>query len=148
MPGHRRYTKSEKAAAVGLAVVEGQRDAAERLGIPQTTINYWMHHPEFVELRSKSRDEVADQLWAAIQMGVAEVARGLSDPQAALRDKVVALGILYDKHALLTGSATARTEARDITGTISDAELVAIVREADRIASEERAAIAAADAPA
>lgn len=148
MPGHRRYTKSEKANAVGRALASNAEAASEQTGIPQSTIRYWLDAPEFAELRSKTREQVADELWTAIQVGVREVALGLRSDDASLRDKATALGILYDKHALLTGSATARTEARDITGTISDAELVAIVREADRLTSQERAAVPVEGAPA
>ena len=117
-------------AQATLSTVEA---AAAATGIPRTTIDYWMDQPEFVELRSKTRDAVADEFWTAIQVGVKEVAKGLLG-DAPLRDKATAVGILYDKHALLTGSATSRTEARDITGTISDGELVAAVREAVEIA--------------
>ncbi len=118
-------------AQATLSTVEA---AAAATGIPRTTIDYWMDQPEFVELRNKTRDAVADEFWTAIQVGVKEVAKGLLG-DAPLRDKATAVGILYDKHALLTGSATSRTEARDITGTISDGELVAAVREVVEIAS-------------
>jgi hypothetical protein len=130
----RRYTRKEKAAAVAQATLSTVEAAAAATGIPRTTIDYWMDQPEFVELRYKTRDAVADEFWTSIQVGVKEVAKGLLG-DAPLRDKATAVGILYDKHALLTGSATSRTEARDITGTISDGELVAAVREAVEIAS-------------
>ena len=143
----RSYTNTEKAQAVGVAVVKGQRQAAEELGVPQTTLSYWMHHPDFAELRSKTRDEVADEMWAAIQLGVREVAKGIVG-EAPLRDKATALGILYDKHALLTGAATCRSENRDITGTVSDGELIAALREVERIASEGGTPAPAAGAPA
>lgn len=139
----RRYSKPDKAKAVGLAMLKGVNAASEELGIPNTTLSYWMRHPEYEDLRTKSRDEVADQMWATIQIGVVEVARGIVG-DAPLRDKVVALGVLYDKHALLTGAATARTESRDITGTLSDAELVAALHEAERLTRAERTT----DAPA
>lgn len=147
MAEHRRYTKSEKVAAVGQAVMQGQREAAERLGIPETTLAYWMHHPEFVALRSKTRDDVADELWATIQIGIREVAKGIVG-DAPLRDKATALGILYDKHALLTGGATNRTEARDLTGTLADIDIVSAIREAEHLATGSRAAEATEDAPA
>lgn len=139
----RRYSKPDKAKAVGLAMLKGVNAASEELGIPNTTLSYWMRHPEFDALRSKSRDEVAEQMWATIQIGVVEVAKGIVS-DAPLRDKVVALGVLYDKHALLTGAATARTESRDITGTLSDAELVAALHTAERILREGGAADAVA----
>lgn len=143
----RRYTKSEKATAVGLAMAKGTTQAAEQLGIPETTVGYWVRHPEFAELRAKTRDAVADEMWATIQIGIREVAKGITG-DAPLRDKATALGILYDKHALLTGAATSRSEARDITGTVSDAELIAAVREVERITDPGRAPVPAEDAPA
>lgn len=139
----RRYSKPDKSRAVGLAMLKGVNAASEELGIPNTTLSYWMRHPEFQELRSKSRDDVAEQMWATIQIGVVEVARGIVG-DAPLRDKVVALGVLYDKHALLTGAATARTESRDITGTLSDRELIDALHTAERILREG----GTADAPA
>lgn len=103
------------------------------MGIPRTTLAYWMDDPQFVALRQKTRDQVAEEMWTAIQVGVHEVAKGLLG-EAPLRDKATAVGILYDKHALLTGGATGRTEARDITGSLSDNDLISAIREADRIA--------------
>lgn len=137
MPG-RRYTQSDRAKAVGLAIATNDRHAADQTGIPRGTIRHWVGHPEFAALKAATKEHLADELWATIQVAVSEVAKALVDPEASLRDKVVALGILYDKHALLTGSATSRSESRDITGTISDAELRDIVREAERLASGER----------
>jgi hypothetical protein len=109
---------------------------AEAMGIPETTIRYWLDDPAFVALREKTREEVADRMWAAIQVGVDEIAKGLRDPDAPLRDKATATGILYDKHALLTGGATTRSESRDITGSLTDGELIAAVREAQRITGD------------
>src|SRR6185369_6839784 len=130
MADRRRYTKRQKAEAVAAATMTTPEAAADALGIPNTTIRYWLDQPEFVELRTKTRDEVGDQFWAAIQVGLDEVAKGLRS-DAPLRDKSVALGILYDKHALLTGGATARSENRDITGTLSDNDVLTALRYAD-----------------
>jgi len=147
MATRRRYTAKQRAEAAGIAVVEGATRAAEDTGIPRKTIEYWLDRPEFAELRLKTRDQVADQMWAAIQIGLREVAKGL-EGEAPLRDKSVTLGILYDKHALLTGMATSRSESRDLTGTMSDAELIAAVAEADEITGEERDPVAREGAPA
>ena len=130
----RRYSQTERAEAVAAATLTSAEAAGEKLGIHPNTIRYWLDKPEFVELRAKTRDEVAERLWAAVQLGVDEVAKGLRDPDASLRDKATATGILYDKYALLTGGVTARSEARDITGTLSDAELISAVVEAERLA--------------
>jgi hypothetical protein len=128
-----QYTRQEKTEAVAEASVTSIEAAAKKRGIPQTTLGYWMRHPQFAELRDKTRDQVAEQFWATIQLGLEAVATDLADGRAPLRDKATALGILYDKYALLTGAATARTESRDLTGTLPDADLIAALREADKI---------------
>ena len=130
MTTHRRYTKAQKAEAVAAATLSNTAAAAEELGIPENTIRYWLDSPEFVELRTKTRDEVGERLWSAIQVGIDEVAKGLRS-DAPLRDKATAVGILYDKHALLTGGATARSENRDITGSLSDADVATAIRYAE-----------------
>ena len=137
MAPHRRYTAKQRAAAVGMASLTSVEAAAETTGIPRRTLGYWMDQPKFAELRLKTREQVADEMWAAIQVGVQEVVKGLSG-DAPLRDKSVALGILYDKHALMTGLATSRSESRDLTGTMPDADLIAAVAEADAITGAGR----------
>jgi hypothetical protein len=135
----RRYTAKEKAEAVGLAVMSSAEAAADSTGIPRRTIGYWLEKPEFAELRLKTRDGVADEFWTAIQIGLHRIAELI--PQSDDLQKVsVATGILYDKHALLTGGATGRTESRDLTGTLGDADLIGAVREAEQVASAGRAA--------
>ena len=146
MATHRRYSRAEKAEAVASAVLTSTEAAAEKHGIPRTTLAYWLDSPEFVELRQKTREEVGDRMWAAIQIGIDEVAKGLRS-DAPLRDKATAVGILYDKHALLNGLATNRTESRDLTGTLSDAEIAEAIREAQRLASPSRTPAAAEGTP-
>jgi hypothetical protein len=135
----RRYTKAQKAEAVAAATISSTEAASESLGIPRTTIAYWLDQPEFVALRQKTRDQVAEAMWSAIQLGLDEVAKGLRG-EAPLRDKATALGILYDKHALLTGGATGRTESRDITGSLADADIIAAIREAEQATGAVRSA--------
>lgn len=136
MATHRRYTRKEKAAAVAQATLTSTEAASDTTGIPESTIRYWLDKPEFAELRAKTRDQVADEFWSTIQLGVHRLAELI--PRTDDLQKVsVAVGVLYDKHALLTGSATSRTEARDITGSLSDGDIIAAIREADRIAGGE-----------
>jgi transposase-like protein len=134
----RRYTKREKAAAVATATMTSTEAAAESTGIPESTIRYWMDKPEFAELRTKTRDQVADEFWSTIQLGLKRLVELI--PQTEDLQKVsVSLGILYDKHALLTGGATGRTESRDLTGSLADGDLISAVHEAESIASSRRA---------
>lgn len=128
----RRYTKAQKAEAVAAATLTSAKAAAESTGIPRTTLTYWLDQPEFVSLRQKTRDDVADRMWVVIQIGVEEVVKGLIG-DAPLRDKAVALGVIYDKHALLTGGATARSENRDITGSLADADIAGAIRAAQAL---------------
>lgn len=139
----RRYSKTDKAAVVAQAFHTSTKAASEVSGVPRSTIRYWLDDPEFAALRHETHEAVAEQFWAAIQVGLKEVAKGLVDPDTALRDKSVALGILYDKHALLTGGATARSESRDITDTLSDPDLIAAIREAERLTGASPAGAAA-----
>ena len=146
----RTYTKRTKANAVGLAIVKGTIKASEELNIPQANVSRWRHDPEYAgmveELGTKTRDALADELWSVIQVGVREVAKGIVG-DAPLRDKATALGILYDKHALLTGSATSRTESRDITGSLSDLDVIGAIREANALATAGRTPEAPEDPP-
>ena len=64
----RRYTTRQKAEAVGLAVVKGQRPAAEQLGIPLSTLHRWWEEPEAARLRTTAREDVAAQMWIAVQV--------------------------------------------------------------------------------
>lgn len=113
MTTRRRYTKREKAEAIGIAIVEGQTAAAEKTGTPLTTLNAWWHSAEFVELRTKSNEDVAHDMWAVVQRGIQRIAELI--PQTDDIAKVaIATGTVYDKRALLTGDATSRSEHRDI----------------------------------
>lgn len=147
MVARRRYTKAEKAKVVALASMTSTLQAAESIGANESTVRYWIDQPEFAHLRDKSRDQVADEFWTAIQVGVKEVARGLTDPDTPLSAKSVALGILYDKHALLTGGATGRTESRDLTGSLADADIIDAILEAESIASPGGSAPSGEDTP-
>lgn len=121
--------------------------AAAETGIPRTTIDYWMDKPEFVELRNKTGDQVADAMWAVIQQGIRRIAE-LIPTTDDLAKVGVAVGILYDKRALLTGMATSRSESRDLTGTMLDADLIAAVDEAVAITGQRRAETEDQESPA
>ncbi len=135
MAERRRYTAKTRAQAVGIAVVEGVTEAQRQTGIPKQTIDYWTQKPEFGHLRTTAREMVADELWVGIQVGIEQVVAGLRG-DAPLKEKAHALGVIYDRHALLTGGATGRTESRDLTGTMADVDLLAAVREAERITGD------------
>lgn len=125
MAERRRYSARTKARAVGIALVENAEVAAERTGIPRRTIGYWMDHPEFAALRLKTREEVAETMWVGVQVGVEEVIKGIKG-DAPLRDKAVALGILWDKQALMSGQATSRSEHTEMAEHLDDHEAQAL----------------------
>ena len=137
MAERRRYSAKTRAKAAGIAIVEGVTEAERQTGIPKQTIDYWLNKPEFGHLRTTARDVVADQFWVGIQVGLEEVIKGLKG-DASVKDKAMALGTIYDRHALLTGMATSRSESRDLTGTMPDADLIAALAEADAITGEGR----------
>ena len=145
----RRYTRADKAAVVAMATIEGQTEAARVTGIPLTTINAWYHHPDFVELRTRKQGEVEEMFWTGIQIGLRAVIEGFGG-DAKLGEKSVALGVLFDKYALLTGKATSRTEQVSITDGFDDHEKHAlrdaIVAELGR-RSDARTAEAAVGTP-
>jgi hypothetical protein len=127
----RRYTQADKAKVVALAEMKGQTVASEETGIPLTTINQWYHRAEYVELRTKTREDVADQFWASIQIALKAVVDGIEDGK--LSEKAIALGVLYDKYALMTGGATGRTESRELND-LPDSAYVEAIHEAKRLA--------------
>jgi hypothetical protein len=137
MATHRRYTRKEKAEAVAEAAMTSAEAAAEKTGIPRRTIGYWMDQPEFAELRLKTGDQVADAMWVVIQQGVRRIAELI--PRTDDLGKVgVAVGILYDKRALLTGAATGRTEHRDLSGSLSDNDVLGAIQAASDLTSGSR----------
>lgn len=127
-----RVTKARKAEAVGLSEVIGIRPAARQLNVAESTLRRWRADPDMAQLRAETKDEVAGDMWAGFQLGIRRIVELLPN-EKDLKAVAVATGVIYDKYALLTGGATARSEQRDITGTLSDAELHAAVLEADRL---------------
>lgn len=118
----RKYrSATEKAKAVGIAVVAGVAEASRTTGVPEQTLRDWIASPMFVELRTRKRDDVAAEVWAAFQSGVRRVVELLPTTED-LAKVAVASGILYDKFALMSGEATSRTESKTLTDDLSDSE--------------------------
>jgi len=119
----RKYrSTTEKARAVGIALVSGVTEAERQTGIPKESIRNWSQHPSMAHLGTRAREEVASEFWTGIQVGLEEVVKGLRSPEAPLRDKATALGVLYDRFALMSGEATSRTESRSLTDDLTDDE--------------------------
>ena len=118
MSGTRAHTDSEKAQAVGIALLRGTKAAADQSGVSQRTVQRWVDDPAMAQLVAETKDGVRDHIWAGMQIGLASVVEGLKDPDAPLQARANTFGILFDKWSLMAGEATARTESKNITDDI------------------------------
>lgn len=124
MAPRRRYTKREKVAAVSAAAASSVLAAAEQTGIPESTVRYWWHKPEFAELRDRTREQTASDFAVIQHMGLARLVELI--PTMDARDLTVLVSMAVDKGQLLSGGATSRTETRDITADLDDHERAAL----------------------
>lgn len=131
MTERRRYTKRQKVTAIIAAEMSSQRAAAEDLGIPETTLQYWMDSPGFAELRAKTREDMAEESSVLAHKVLERIKDTLSSFEP--RDLTILFGVLVDKAQLLTGQATSRTETRDLTDTFDDHEREALRRVLDDV---------------
>jgi transposase-like protein len=122
MAERRRYTKREKVSAVTAAVASSTLAAAEKSGIPRSTLRYWMNDPDLAELRQNAREELATGATMVAHLAFGELIRMLRAHELEPRDVIAAMAIGTDKSQLLNGSATARTETRDLTERLDDHE--------------------------
>jgi transposase-like protein len=120
----RRYTRKQKAETVAKASMTSVAAAAQETGIHENTIRYWMDKPEFVELRTKTDEDVKAAMWATMQLGIERIAELIPETEDIAKVGV-AVGILYDKRALMAGDPTGRTETT-ITGGYDDHEKAAL----------------------
>jgi hypothetical protein len=107
--------------------------ASEATGIPRRTLRSWLEHPEYAELRHNAREAMIEEAIIVARLAWQKLALALANDELEPRDLVIAAGMATDKSQLLSGGATGRTELRDITGTISDTELIAALHEAESL---------------
>lgn len=131
-----RTPVAERAKVVGLASVRGVRAASRETGVPVSTVSNWMHDPAFEQLRTRKKEEVAAEVWAAFQTGVQRVVELIPHTDDALK-VATASGILFDKYALMTGQATERHENREILHDFGDGEKEALEGWLHDIAKEQ-----------
>ena len=112
----RRYTKQQKAAAVGLALTVNPLAAAEGTGIPRTTILGWLDRPEYDILRQKTGQEMAEGFKVLANLAQRRLLKQIEDDEVDPKDVAVAMGIATEKYLLLSGEATARTESTLLRG--------------------------------
>ena len=145
MTERRRYTKRQKANAVTAAMASSVSAAAEATGVPRTTILYWLDQPEFVEIRQKTREQIAEGSMVLATLAQRELMRKLQAGEVEPRDLAVIFGIAIDKAQLLAGMATSRTENRTLTDGLDDHEKQQLRDILDRAIAESAEADAGAD---
>jgi hypothetical protein len=116
--------------AVLAAELTNPTAAAEATGIPRQTITRWRDDPAMVEYVQKTRDQLAEEMGALAALAVATIQADVRAGKFEPRDLVTLMGVATEKSLLLSGAATSRTESRDITGTLADADIAAAIREA------------------
>jgi hypothetical protein len=124
----RRYTRRQKVTAVMAAEMTSTEAAAGSTGIPRTTIAYWMESPEFVAIRQKTREDLAEESKALAHKALGEIQRRLAEFEP--RDLTILYGVLTDKSQLLAGQATGRVETRELG--LDDHETEALRQAIDR----------------
>ena len=105
-------SKRVKLAAVMAAEMSGVVQASRQTGIPATTIEYWLHKPEFAEVRTRTREDLADEIRVVAHLAWKRLAETL--PTMEGRDAVFAAEKASTLLQLVSGQATARTETRDV----------------------------------
>jgi hypothetical protein len=121
MRGKKR-PESERMRALALVEVGGVASAARQTGLPESTIRLWMDRPEYAELRAKTRDELRDGFKALAHLAMTRLMEAVESGSVEPRDLAIALGIAVDKHLLMSGDATARTETRTWSDSLDDDE--------------------------
>lgn len=141
MAPRRRYTTKQKLAAVVAAEMGGLTVAAEQIGIPKSTLKYWMDSPAFAQFRTKTRDDLQDEVGVVSHLAWQRIAESLQAGTMEPRDALFAAEKATSLLLLMSGAATARTETRDISGTLSDLDITAAIRAAEDLigAGAERA---------
>lgn len=144
---NRRYTKRAKIAAVVAAELSSNLAVQDATGISEANIRRWRDDPELAKYIDKTREELADGTQMLAHRALERISATLEDFEP--RDLVTLFGVMVDKAQLLSGGATARTESRDITGTLSDADVRDAIQAADDLigAGARRTTPASEDSP-
>ena len=133
MATHRRYDKRTKLAAVMAAEMTSLTEASESTGIPKSTVKYWMDDPAFAQVRTKTREDLADEIKVVAHLAWRRIAEALRTGEMEPRDATFAAEKATSLQILMTGGATARTESRELND-LPDSAYVEAIREARRLA--------------
>lgn len=147
MAQQRRYTKRTKLATVMAAEMTSLTEASETTGIPKSTVKYWMDDPELAQVRTRTREDLADEIKMVAHLAWQRVTNALRSGEMEPRDAIFAAEKATSLQLLLTGGATARTELRDISGTLSDLDIADTIRAAEDYARAGDSGTAEAAAP-
>jgi len=126
---NRRYTKRQKIAAVVTAELTSNLAAQDATGISEANIRRWRDDPELAKYIDKTREELAEGTNLLAHRAIERISATLDSFEP--RDLVTLFGVMVDKAQLLSGGATMRTELRDISGTLSDADITAAIAAAE-----------------
>jgi hypothetical protein len=127
----RQYTKRRKLATVMAADMTSLTETAETTGIPKSTIKRWLDHPDYAQVRTSTREGLAEEISVVAHLAWGHVAESLRNGTMEPRDAIFAAEKATSLQILMAGGATARTETRDISGTLSDADVLDAIRAAD-----------------
>ena len=122
MATRRRYTKTEKIAAVVAAEMTTAAAAAVTTGIPETNIRRWQDDPVLAEYGAKTREQLAEGSVMLAALAVEKIARAVQDDKFEPRDLTILYGVAVEKSQLLSGGPTSRTETRSLANDLSDDE--------------------------
>ena len=135
MPAGRRYDKRTKLAAVVAAEMTSLTEASETTGIPKSTVKYWMDDPAFAQVRTKTREDLADEIKVVAHLAWRRIAEALRTGEMEPRDATFAAEKATSLQILMTGGATARTESRELND-LPDSAYVDALREWKRISRD------------
>ncbi len=127
----RRYTKRTKVTAVVAAELTSNLAVQRATGISETNIRRWRDDPEMAKYVDKTRDELSEGAQMLAHRALEQIVAKLPDFEP--RDLVTLFGVMVDKAQLLSGNATSRSELRDISGSLTDADLAAAILEAESL---------------
>lgn len=128
-----RYTKRQKLATVIAAEMTSLTEASEQSGIPKSTIKYWLDDPAFEPFRTKTREDLADEVKMVSHLAWQRVAAALRSGEMEPRDAIFAAEKATSLQILMAGGATARMETRDISGTLADSDIADAIRAAEAL---------------
>lgn len=131
---HRQYSRRSKIGVVVAATMTSLADASAATGIPSSTIRYWLDSPEFADIRTKTREDMATEARVLAHRTLDAIRQRMAEFEP--RDLTILFGVLVDKSQLLAGEATSRNEHRDITDDLDDHERDALRAVLDDVLAE------------